>query len=49
MTRIHFLRRTAIIGAFALATGVAVPVLISVALANTPPAEWDGVWHLTEK
>jgi hypothetical protein len=43
MTRIHFLRRTAIIGAFAMATGVAVPVLISLALANTPPAEWDGL------
>jgi len=41
MTTIHFLRRTAIIVAFAVAGGVAAPLLISVTLAQTPPAEWD--------
>lgn len=43
MTTIHFLRRTAIVVAFAIAGGVAAPLLVSVSLANTPPAEWDGL------
>ena len=43
MTTIHFLRRTAIVAAFAVAGGVAVPLLVSVTLASTPPAEWDGL------
>jgi len=43
MTRIHSLRRTAIVVAFAVATGGALPWLISVTLANAPPAEWDGL------
>ena len=41
MTTIHFLRRTTIVAAFALASGVAVPLLVSA--ANTAPAEWDGL------
>jgi hypothetical protein len=43
MTTIHFLRRTAIVVAFALAGGLVLPSLISVTLADTPPAEWDGL------
>ena len=43
MTTIHFLRRTAIVFAFTVAGGVALPLLISATLANTPPAEWDGL------
>jgi len=43
MTTIHLLRRTAIVVALAVAGGVVVPLLISVALANAPPAEWDGL------
>ena len=43
MTAIHFLRRTAIVVAIAVAGGVVAPLLISVTLANTPPAEWDGL------
>lgn len=43
MTTIHFLRRTAIVVALAVTAGVAVPLLISVTLANAPPAEWDGL------
>lgn len=43
VTTIHVLRRTAIISTLALAASVAVPLLISVTLANTPPAEWDGL------
>jgi hypothetical protein len=43
MTMIHFLRRTTIVFAFAVAGGVAFPLLISVTLANSPPAEWDGL------
>jgi hypothetical protein len=43
MTTTHFLRRAAIVVAFVVAGGVAVPLLISVALAQTPPAEWDGL------
>ena len=43
MTTIHLLRRTAIVVALAVAGGVAVPLLISVTLANAPPAEWDGL------
>jgi hypothetical protein len=42
MTTIHFLRRTAIVLAFVMG-GVAAPLLITVTLANTPPAEWDGL------
>lgn len=43
MTTIHFLRRTAIVVAFALTGGLVLPLLISVTLADTPPAEWDGL------
>jgi hypothetical protein len=43
MTTIHFLRRTAIVVALAAVSGIAAPLLISVTLANVPPAEWDGL------
>jgi hypothetical protein len=43
MTAIQFLRRTAIVVAFAAVGGAAAPLLISITLANTPPAEWDGL------
>jgi len=49
MTRIHFLRRTAIVVAFAVAGGVALPLLISVTLANAPPAEWDGLVRVQDR
>jgi hypothetical protein len=43
MTTIHFMRRTLTVLAFAVAGGVATPSLITVGLADTPPAEWDGL------
>ena len=49
MTTIHFLRRTAIVAALAVVAGVAVPVLISVTLANAPPAEWDGLVRMQNR
>jgi hypothetical protein len=49
MTTIHFLRRTAIVVAFAVAGVVAAPLLISVTLANAPPAEWDGLVRVQDR
>jgi len=43
MTTIHILRRAAIVVALATVAGLAVPLLISVTLANAPPADWDGL------
>ena len=49
MNNMHFLRRAAIVLAFAVTGGVAFPLLVSVTLANAPPTEWDGLVRMQNR